>query len=86
MDFFGIGFPELAVILIIGFLVLGPAKMVDTAKTLGKTMRDFQRAATEIPRALSLEDEPKKEEPGTKRQQLPEKSSDDQHDQPVPRA
>lgn len=86
MDFFGIGFPELAVILIVGFLVLGPAKMVDTAKTLGKTVRDFQRAASEVPRVLSLEDEPKKEEPSATRQQLPEKPSDDQHDQPVPRA
>ncbi len=85
MNFFGIGFPELALILVLAFLVLGPAKMVDTAKTLGKAMRDIQRAASEVPRMFSLEEEPKKE-PQPPRQQLPEKPSGDQNDKPVPRA
>ena len=59
MDFLGIGPMELAVIMVIGLLVLGPQRMVSTAQRLGKLMRDLQRSWRETVDAVSLEPGPK---------------------------
>ncbi|MBI4338498.1 MAG: twin-arginine translocase TatA/TatE family subunit [Chloroflexi bacterium] len=85
MNFFGIGPMELLIVLVVALLVLGPAKMADTAKSLGKAVRDLQRAASEVPRALSLDDEPKTA-PAPERRQVSSKPAEDQGDKPVPRA
>ncbi|MHB8483159.1 MAG: Sec-independent protein translocase subunit TatA/TatB [Nitrospiria bacterium] len=45
---FGVGFPELIVILIIGFVVLGPEKIMAFAKTFGRMAADFKRTAGQI--------------------------------------
>ena len=45
---FGIGFPELIVILIIGFVVLGPEKIIAFAKTFGRMTADFKRTAGQM--------------------------------------
>lgn len=57
MNFFGIGVLELVFILVVALLVLGPNKMVDVARTLGKYVRELQRATSELPRLLTLEDD-----------------------------
>lgn len=49
MEIFGIGLPELALILVVVFLVLGPKDMASTARRLARTIRmltqsDFWRA------------------------------------------
>ena len=44
MDIFGIGPLELVFVLVIALLVLGPGKMVEMARDMGKYLRDFQRA------------------------------------------
>lgn len=41
---FGMGFPELVVILVVCLLVFGPGKIPEVAAALGKGIRDFQRA------------------------------------------
>lgn len=41
---FGIGWSEILIILVIALLVLGPAKLPEIAKGLGKGLRDFRRA------------------------------------------
>ncbi|HZR80714.1 MAG TPA: twin-arginine translocase TatA/TatE family subunit [Candidatus Binatia bacterium] len=41
---FGLGIPELIVILIIALLVFGPGKLPDVGKFLGKGLRDFRDA------------------------------------------
>ena len=41
---FGIGLPELLVIAIIALLVVGPKKLPDLAKTLGKGLSEFKKA------------------------------------------
>lgn len=39
-----IGFPEMLVILVIGLLVLGPKKLPEAGKSLGKGMREFKNS------------------------------------------
>jgi Sec-independent protein translocase protein TatA len=43
MNLFGIGNLEIIIILLIALLVLGPGRMVDGARTLGKFWNDAQR-------------------------------------------
>jgi len=62
MNFFGIGAVELVFVLVVALLVLGPNRMVETARTLGKYVRELQRAASELPKLLSLDEEPSKAE------------------------
>ena len=45
---FGIGLPELLVIAIIALLVVGPKKLPDLAKTLGKGFNEFKKATEGI--------------------------------------
>jgi sec-independent protein translocase protein TatA len=44
MEMFGIGFPELIVILVIALVVFGPGKLPEIGSSLGKGIRDFRRA------------------------------------------
>jgi Tat protein translocase TatB subunit len=45
---FGIGMTELLVILVIGLLVLGPKRLPDLARSLGRGLAEFRRASTEM--------------------------------------
>ena len=45
---FGIGMPELILILAIALIVIGPKKLPDLAKSLGRAMREFKRATSEF--------------------------------------
>jgi Tat protein translocase TatB subunit len=47
---FGIGMTELVVILAIGLLVLGPKRLPDLARSLGKGLAEFRRASTDLRR------------------------------------
>lgn len=42
---FGLGFGELVVIFLIALIFIGPKKLPELAKGLGKGIRDFQNAA-----------------------------------------
>lgn len=42
---FGLGFGELILILLIALIFIGPKKLPELAKGLGKGIRDFQNAA-----------------------------------------
>jgi Tat protein translocase TatB subunit len=45
---FGIGFQELIIIAIIALLIVGPKKLPDLAKTLGKGLSEFRKATDGI--------------------------------------
>lgn len=48
MNIFGIGLPEMAVILIVALLVFGPKKLPEIGRSLGKTIRGFQDASRDF--------------------------------------
>ena len=45
---FGIGMPELLLILGLALIVLGPKKLPELAKALGKGLSEFRRATDEL--------------------------------------
>src|SRR5512142_3245683 len=61
---FGIGMPELLVIAVIALLVVGPKKLPEIAKALGKGLSEFRKVteqATETLKETLKTDEVKKE-------------------------
>lgn len=60
---FGIGFQELLIIAIIALLIVGPKKLPDLAKTLGKGFSEFRKATDDITddlkQTMQSDDEPK---------------------------
>ncbi len=57
MDFLGIGSLEVLAILLVAFLVLGPARMAEMARSLGNFIRDIRRTTGEIPALLAMEED-----------------------------
>jgi TatA/E family protein of Tat protein translocase len=54
----GIGAPELIIILIIALIVVGPGRLPDVGSALGKSIREFRKAATDVKDATSLDEKP----------------------------
>jgi TatA/E family protein of Tat protein translocase len=52
MDFFGIGAPELVLILLVFFIFLGPSKLPEIAGMMGKAMRKIKQASAEMNKNL----------------------------------
>ena len=45
---FGIGVPELLVIFVVALIVLGPKRLPDVAKALGKGLAEFRKATSDL--------------------------------------
>ncbi|MBE9543434.1 MAG: twin-arginine translocase subunit TatB, partial [Proteobacteria bacterium] len=54
---FGIGMPEMILILAIALIVIGPKKLPDLAKSLGRAMREFKKATNEFKETMQIDDE-----------------------------
>ena len=54
---FGIGMPEMLMILAIALIVIGPKKLPDLAKSLGRAMREFKRATSDFKETLAVDDD-----------------------------
>ncbi len=50
---FGIGMPELILILLVALIVVGPSKLPDLAKSLGKGLGEFRKATDDIKSQLA---------------------------------
>ena len=65
---FGIGMQELIIIAIIALIVVGPKKLPDLAKTLGKGFSEFKKATEGITDELkeTLKEDKKQDDDGLK--------------------
>ncbi len=52
---FGLGMPEILLILAIALIVIGPKKLPDLAKTLGRAMGEFKRSAQDFKNSIDVE-------------------------------
>lgn len=52
---FGIGMPEMLLILAIALIVIGPKKLPDLAKSLGRAMGEFKKATSEIKQSIGAD-------------------------------
>jgi TatA/E family protein of Tat protein translocase len=52
---FGIGMPEMLLILAIALIVIGPKKLPDLAKSLGRAIGEFRKAASDLKDTISVE-------------------------------
>jgi sec-independent protein translocase protein TatA len=52
---FNIGPFELLLVLILALLVLGPGKLPEVGSALGRTIREFRKASTDVENSLSVD-------------------------------
>jgi sec-independent protein translocase protein TatB len=52
---FGLSFGEIVIIAVLALLLLGPERLPDAAKTLGKGLREFRRATEDLKDQLESE-------------------------------
>jgi len=74
---FGIGMPEMIIILVIALIVIGPHKLPELAKSLGKGLAEFKKASEDFQRNIQEEarkSEEKGKEPSTSEAAAAEKS------------
>jgi TatA/E family protein of Tat protein translocase len=54
---FGIGMPEMLLILAVALIVIGPKKLPDLAKSLGKAMGEFKNATRDLKDSMQIDTE-----------------------------
>jgi len=55
MGFFGIGTGEILIILVIALIIVGPHKLPELAKMLGKGFTEFKKAADDLKDSVNTE-------------------------------
>lgn len=57
-----IGIQELVLILAIALIIFGPRKLPEIGRSLGRGLREFRQATSEIQKNISLDDDEKEKE------------------------
>lgn len=57
MSFLGMGPLEIVIILLIAFIVLGPERMIDAARFLGRMVGEGRKLASDMPRVVVEDDD-----------------------------
>jgi len=55
MDFFGIGFGEIVLILIVALMIFGPGKLPEIARTIGRFSRNLKKMSSDFTTAMTKE-------------------------------
>ena len=63
MNLMGMGLAEIAVVMVVAFLVLGPNRAINLARTAGKLLGDLRRTFNEVAAAITLEEKGPGESP-----------------------
>ena len=53
-----IGAPELIIILVIALLILGPGKLPEVGASIGKSIREFRKASTDLNESVKVDTSP----------------------------
>ncbi len=56
-----LGLPELILILAIALIIFGPRKLPEIGRSIGKGIREFKQATTEVKKSVSLDDNEEEE-------------------------
>lgn len=79
----GIGGQEIMLILVLALIILGPKKMPDIARTMGKAMGEFQRASQDLKREMNLSaSEPQPAKPKPQKKKTPPAETPEQESAP----
>ena len=63
MNLMGMGLAEIAVVMVVAFLVLGPNRAINLARTAGKLLGDLRRTFNDVANAMTLEEKGQSEVP-----------------------
>ena len=83
MDLFGMGSLELIVILLVALIVLGPARMLELSRTIGKFWSEARRSVRQMMDMASVPEEESSAE-GEETKALPESAESVARDGPSP--
>ena len=75
---FGIGMPELIIIMVIALIVIGPHKLPELAKSLGKGLAEFKKASEDFQNNIR-EETRKSEEKSEPPQQVAAQAPEPEH-------
>jgi TatA/E family protein of Tat protein translocase len=53
---FGVGMPELIIIFLIALIIIGPKRLPDLARALGKGLAEFRRATNELKASFDIDE------------------------------
>ena len=83
MNLMGMGLAEIAVVMVVAFLVLGPNRAINLARTAGKLLGDLRRTFNDVANAMTLEEKGEEKGQAQSRQAAPPQAGTQWESRPV---